>query len=111
MRRHVSTEALALYREGAVSARRAAGIASHLSSCSRCGGVIADLANVSALLTAAPLPPMPDALVVRIQSAIASESVLRATTNPVTSPVVNCQSASSNGSERSARNNLATRSQ
>ena len=29
MRRHVSAEVLALYREGAVSARKAAGIASH----------------------------------------------------------------------------------
>jgi len=82
VRRHVSAEVLALYREGAVSARRATGIESHLSGCSRCAGIISDLANVSALLTATHLPPMPDVLVVRIQTAIASESVLRAASNP-----------------------------
>ena len=83
MRRHVSAEALALYREGAVSARRAAGIASHLSACATCSRIVGDLANVSALLTATPLPPMPDVLVVRIEAAIASESALRAAGSPV----------------------------
>lgn len=86
MRRHVSAEALALYREGAVSARRAAGIASHLSGCATCSRIIGDLANVSALLTATPLPPMPDVLVVRIEAAIASESALRAADSPVQAP-------------------------
>jgi hypothetical protein len=78
VRRHVSVEILALYREGAVSPRKAAGIASHLSDCSSCAGIIGDLANVSALLTATQLPPMPDVLVVRIEAVIASESALRA---------------------------------
>ena len=82
MRHHASAETLALYREGALSARKAAGIASHLSGCSRCAGIIRDLANVSAVLTATQLPPMPDVLVVRIQAAIASESVMRAASSP-----------------------------
>jgi hypothetical protein len=86
MRRHVSAEALALYREGEVSARRAAGIASHLSRCSACSGIVGDLANVSALLTATPLPPMPDRLVARIEAAIAGESALRAASSPVQAP-------------------------
>lgn len=78
MRRHVSVEVLALYREGAVRPRKAVWIASHLSGCSRCTDVVGDLANVSALLTATQLPPMPDVLVVRIEAVIASESALRA---------------------------------
>jgi len=82
VRRHVSAEILALYREGAVSARKAAGIASHLSGCSQCTGLNSDLDTVSALLTATPLPPMPDLLVIRIQTAIATESALRAASDP-----------------------------
>ena len=82
MRRHVSAEVLALYREGEVSARKTAGIAAHLSSCSRCAGIVGDLADVSALLTAAPAPPMPDVLAVRIETAIARESALRASSSP-----------------------------
>ncbi len=82
MRRHVSAEVLALYREGAVSARKAAGIASHLSGCPQCEGIVDDLANVSVLLTATSAPPMPDVLAVRIETAIASESALRAAGSP-----------------------------
>jgi hypothetical protein len=78
VRRHVSADVLALYREGVVRPRRAAGIASHLSRCSICSGVVEDLADVSALLTATPLPPMPDVFAVRIEAAIARESALRA---------------------------------
>jgi len=82
VRRHVSAEVLALYREGAVSARKAAGIASHLSGCSQCESVVGDLANVSVLLTATSVPPMPDVLAVRIETAIARESALRASASP-----------------------------
>ncbi len=82
MRRHVRADVLALYREGAVSVRRAAGIESHLSGCALCTDIARDLDAVSDMLTVAPLPPMPDVLVVRIQAAIASESALRAATNP-----------------------------
>ena len=82
MRRHVSAEVLALYRESAVSARKAAGIASHLSGCSQCEGIVGDLANVSVLLTATSVPPMPDVLAVRIETAIVRESALRAAAIP-----------------------------
>lgn len=82
MRRHVSAEVLALYREGAVSARKAAGIASHLSGCPQCEGIDGDLANVSVVLAATSAPPMPDVLAVRIETAIARESAVRAAASP-----------------------------
>jgi hypothetical protein len=86
VRRHVSAEVLALYREGAVSARKAAGIASHLSGCSQCEGIVGDLVNVSVLLTATSVPPMPDVLAVRIETAIVRESALRAAASPGQEP-------------------------
>jgi len=75
---HVSTSTLALYREGAVSARRAARIGSHLARCPRCAQIIADLAAVSVLLSSAEAPPLPGRLAERLQLALSTESAERA---------------------------------
>jgi hypothetical protein len=80
--RHVSPEMLALHREGAVTAAKAASIHAHLAGCSRCSGIDAALASLPSVLAATELPPMPDALTLRIQMAIARESAARAGTSP-----------------------------
>jgi Putative zinc-finger len=78
---HVSPEMLALYREGAVTAAKAARIDAHLAGCHRCSGIDAALTNLHSVLAATELPPMPDTLTVRIQMAIAGESAARAGTS------------------------------
>jgi hypothetical protein len=82
MRRHIGTEVLASYREGDVSRRRAASIRAHLAGCARCSGVNSDLAAVSSVLAGVQLPPMPEHLAMRIQGALAAESVQRAAGSP-----------------------------
>jgi hypothetical protein len=75
--RHYSAETLALYREDAVSSRKAARIRSHLAGCSTCSAVIADLVSVSLIVHSVQAPPMPDRLAERIQMALAGESAAR----------------------------------
>jgi hypothetical protein len=75
--RHYSAETLALYREDAVSSRKAARIRSHLAGCSTCSGIIADLLSVSVMVHSVQAPPMPDRLAERIQMALAGESAAR----------------------------------
>jgi hypothetical protein len=77
VRHHVSAETLALHRDGAVSASEAASIAAHLATCERCSAIDAQLAGLPRLLGAAPPPPMPPEVLVRLQMAIASESAAR----------------------------------
>jgi hypothetical protein len=86
--RHVSAEALALRREGAVSARKAGRIAAHLSTCAQCTEIDTELAAVPAMLAATSLPPMPEALSQRVQMAIAGEAQARvmASAAPGTAP-------------------------
>ncbi|MDR2985754.1 MAG: hypothetical protein LBV34_13035 [Nocardiopsaceae bacterium] len=81
MRRHVSAEVLALHREGALSPRRAARVSAHLSVCTICTGVDAQLGAVKIALTATHAPPMPDVFAVRIQVAIANEAAMRVATS------------------------------
>jgi hypothetical protein len=78
--RHVSVEILALHREGAVSAAKAAGIDAHLAGCARCSDRDAALTRLSSVLAATALPPMPEAFALRIQRAITRESAARAAT-------------------------------
>jgi hypothetical protein len=78
--RHVSVEILALHREGAVSAAKAAGIDAHLAGCARCSDLDAALTRLSSVLAATALPPMPEAFALRIQRAITRESAARAAT-------------------------------
>ena len=80
MRGHADAETLAAFREELLSRRKAARVSAHLAACSRCAALDARLAEVSALLTRATAPPMPDALTARIQAAIAAEAATRAAT-------------------------------
>jgi hypothetical protein len=85
--RHVSAEILALHREGGVTEARAAKIDAHLAGCAQCSGLDAALTNLADVLAATELPPMPEALTVRIQLAIAHESAARAGTSPASAAV------------------------
>ena len=80
MRGHADAETLAAFREELLSRRKAARVSAHLAACSRCAALDAQLAEVSALLTRAAAPPMPDALTARIEAAIAAEAATRAAT-------------------------------
>jgi hypothetical protein len=75
---HVSDEAMADFRAGLLPAREAAMISAHLSACSRCAELDAQLASVTSLLAATPTPPMPAALVARLDAALAAEAAARA---------------------------------
>jgi hypothetical protein len=78
VRRHVRPEVLAKRQLGALSARRVARIEAHISKCALCAETEAGLLAVSSLLAVAELPPMPEAIVQRIEIVIASESTARA---------------------------------
>jgi len=78
IKRHVSAEEIARFGEGDVSRRKAARISSHLASCHQCAEVRDDLAMVPALLASTTVPPMPDHLTDRIQTALMTESAGRA---------------------------------
>ena len=58
---------------GLVKGRRGRAIAAHLAGCADCGALGDRLAEVSALLAAAPVPSLPDALARRLDSALAAE--------------------------------------
>jgi hypothetical protein len=75
---HASAEALADFRAGLLPAREADAISAHLSTCSRCAALDAQLASVSSLLAATRTPPMPAALVARLDAALAAEAAARA---------------------------------
>jgi len=74
---HVSDEAMADFRAGLLPAREAAMIGAHLSTCSRCAELDAQLASVTSLLAATPTPPMPAALAARLDAALAAEAAAR----------------------------------
>jgi hypothetical protein len=77
MRGHVPAEALAMCREGLLGRRRTARIRAHLSGCSRCAEVDAELAQLPTLLTLTSVPPMPAELASRIDAALAAEAAAR----------------------------------
>jgi hypothetical protein len=79
---HISTDELAGYRAGAVSASRAARISAHLAGCVRCAGIDSRLAGVSALLASVPAPPMPDHLNERMLATLAAEAARRTAASP-----------------------------
>ena len=78
MIRHVSAERLARSRDGDLSRAAARRVTAHLAGCPRCRADADALAGLPALLAATPLPPMPDHLAVRIETALATESAHRA---------------------------------
>jgi hypothetical protein len=73
VRGHADAEQLAAFREGLLPARKAAEIATHLSSCPRCAEVDAQLAAVTTILAHTPAPPMPASLAARLDAALAAE--------------------------------------
>ncbi|HEY6478588.1 MAG TPA: zf-HC2 domain-containing protein [Streptosporangiaceae bacterium] len=86
MTRHVSTEKLARYRDGELSRTGARAVAAHLADCARCQADADALAGLPALLAAIQLPPMPDHLAARIDTALAAESARRTAGEPEPAP-------------------------
>lgn len=82
MTEHVDAETLAMLREGLLAADQAAVAGAHLAACDRCRQADSQLAFVSELLATAPAPPMPPALSVRIEDALAAEAAARAAAAP-----------------------------
>src|SRR5579875_3126928 len=74
---HLDAAAVAEFRAGLVTGRRGARTAAHLARCERCAALAAVLADVSALLAAAPVPAVPDAVARRLDSVLAAEAARR----------------------------------
>jgi hypothetical protein len=86
MTRHVSTEKLARYRDGELSRAGARSVAAHLAACARCQADADALAGLPGLLAATQLPPMPDHLAARVETALAAESARRTAGEPGQAP-------------------------
>jgi hypothetical protein len=74
---HPESDVLAEYQAGLVTGRRHASIASHLAACDHCAGLSDQLAEVSALLAAAPASAMPDDVARRLDLVLAAETAQR----------------------------------
>jgi hypothetical protein len=72
--RHPDATAIAEYREGLTSGRRARRVAAHVASCEHCASVNDQLAAVTTALASAPDPALPDAVERRIMAALATEA-------------------------------------
>lgn len=75
---HPDADVLAELREGLLGRRRSGRIRAHLAECPDCAAVSRGLAEVTALLAATPAPRMPDELVTRLDSVLATETAARA---------------------------------
>jgi anti-sigma factor ChrR (cupin superfamily) len=71
---HPDSDVLAEYRAGLISGPRGARIAAHLSGCDHCAAVGSQLAEISVLLAAAPVPAMPDSVAQRLDTVLAAEA-------------------------------------
>jgi len=71
---HLDAEILAEFRAGLITGRRGASITAHLAGCDRCTALGDQLAGVSALLAAVPLPAMPDLVAQRLDTVLAAEA-------------------------------------
>jgi hypothetical protein len=71
---HLDAEVLAEFRTGLIAGRRGAAITAHLAGCDRCTALDDQLAGVSALLAAVPLPAVPDSLARRLDTVLAAEA-------------------------------------
>jgi hypothetical protein len=87
MKRHVGAAALARFREGDLSPRKAARVSSHLAGCARCTDLSAELAGITMLLASTQAPAMPERLAVRIQDTLAAEAARRVALDPGTEPL------------------------
>jgi hypothetical protein len=77
MMTHPDAEVLAEFRAGLVAGRDGARISAHLADCVRCAGVCDQLAEVSALLAAVPVPALPDPVAQRLETVLAAEAANR----------------------------------
>jgi hypothetical protein len=84
---HPDATALAEYRAGLTSGRRARRLAAHVAACADCASVNNQLAAVTTVLASAPEPVMPDAVESRIMAALATEAALVTEASPVTEAV------------------------
>lgn len=84
MNRHATAEELACLALDALRPRKARKIAAHLSRCDQCTQVNSQLAAVPATLASVQCPAMPAHLSVRIEAALATESVQRLSSAPPT---------------------------
>jgi hypothetical protein len=75
--RHVDAEDLARFHEGDLHGWRAWRARSHLSQCSFCTELAAQLAEIPALLASVPEPPIPAHVTARIQGVLAREAAQR----------------------------------
>jgi hypothetical protein len=86
MSRHVSAEKLARFRDGDLGRAATRRVSAHLAGCAACQADAEALAGLPALLAAAELPPIPDHLAARIETALATEAVHRAAGSPALGP-------------------------
>lgn len=70
---HLDADSLASYQAGLVTGRPGRLITTHLAGCAECAALAERLAEVSLVLAAAPLPPVPDSLLQRLDLALATE--------------------------------------
>jgi hypothetical protein len=77
---HVPAEVLADAAEGLLPAAEQSAVDEHLSHCTDCRQVAVDLRDIPTLLAAAPSPPMPDDVAMRIEAALQAEPPLTAST-------------------------------
>jgi hypothetical protein len=73
MTSHLDADGLASYQAGLVTGRPGRVITTHLAGCAECAALAERLAEVSLMLAAAPLPPVPDSLLQRLDLALATE--------------------------------------
>jgi len=71
---HPDPGALAEWREGLPGRWRSARLRAHLARCSHCAAIDRDLTRITAALAAAPVPPMPDRVVARLEDALAAQA-------------------------------------
>jgi hypothetical protein len=74
---HLDTVVLAEYRAGLITGRRRRMIAAHLAGCARCAAVGGEMAELSTLLAAIPVPAMPDSVAQRLDTVLAAEVARR----------------------------------
>jgi hypothetical protein len=74
---HLDPDVLAEFRAGLITGRRGTKVAAHVADCARCAAVSDQLAEVSALLAAVPVPVMPDGVAERLDTVLAAEAARR----------------------------------
>ncbi len=70
---HLDPDVLAEFRAGLITGRRRRQIAVHLAGCERCSAVAEQLAELSTLLAAVPVPAMPEGVAQRLDAVLAAE--------------------------------------